>query len=178
MSELIEAVRKMTASLIKPAVIIGKVKAFDESTWSITVELNRGGKIDQVTITSKMDIGSTGIFVEPVIDSVVLCGVVEGRIENLCVLKYSEVVRIKLMCEDSIELMGNNEGGLVTSSKVHSEIKQVKDELNELKQLFGQWVPVAQDGGAALKAQLSGWVQPLPIASKEDFENEKVKHGN
>jgi hypothetical protein len=178
MSQLKEAVQRMVASMIKPATVYGIVKSFDEETWSVTIELNRGGEIDEVTVLSTIEVGDTGLFIEPKTNSIVLCGLVEGLIENLTILKFSDIVRMQLMASDIIEIQGDSEGGLVKSSKVHSEIKECKDSINDLKQILTAWTPVAQDGGAALKAQVASWAQPLVVAQKSDYENDKVKHGN
>jgi hypothetical protein len=54
---------------------------------------------------------------------------------------------------------------------------RVEKDLNSLKQVFLQdWVPVSQDGGAALKAAAATWAgRRLTETQKSDIENEKVK---
>jgi hypothetical protein len=43
----------------------------------------------------------------------------------------------------------------------------IQDDVNALKQVFGQWVPVAQDGGSALKTQATSW-SSTPLNSIEE----------
>lgn len=177
MSEIKETIQRLVAGMIKPAILIGQVKAFSEGDWTITVALNRGGTVEDVRITATIPAGESGIFVEPAIDSYVLCGMIEGKIESLCVLLYTDIVRYRIIATSVIEWQGDSFGGIVKSEKVHSTDKQIIDEINELKQILTAWAPVPNDGGAALKTALASWATPLPVPAKTDYENEKVKHG-
>lgn len=178
MSEILNSIRAMIRSSIVPDLIIGTVKEFDESNWTITVDLNSGGTIDEVTIQAVISEGDTGVYFEPKIGSKVLLGIINGRKENLTVLTYTDIVRLVVKASDVVELQGNTEGGLVKSSVVFSEIKDIKNSLNDLKTIFNQWIPAPGDGGAALKALLAQYGTPLSVPSnKSEFENEKVKHG-
>lgn len=80
---------------------------------------------------------------------------------------------------DSISLNGNNYGGLVVSQNLLQKINTVEQELNNLKTIFTSWIPVAGDGGAALKALSAAFsatqITPTIIT---DLENTTVKHGN
>lgn len=80
---------------------------------------------------------------------------------------------------DSIALNGTNYGGVVMSQSLLQKINQVEQQLNNLKTIFASWIPIAGDGGAALKALAtqfsSAQITPTAIA---DLENTTVKHGN
>lgn len=177
MSQLTEAIRRIVAGQIKPAFVTGKVKSFDSSNYTITVDLNSGIDIEEVRIRSVINDQESGIFVEPVVGSFVLLGLIDNKIESLFVVGYSEVKSYKLNAE-LIHLNGDANGGLVKSAKVNSEINALKQELNTLKTIFSTWIPVVNDGGAALKTAVATWAgQQLNPGQAGDYENDKVKHG-
>ncbi len=176
MSEIVEAIRAAVKSMIKPDLLIGKVTAF-HSNYTIDLELNIGSKVEDVTIKSVLNGESSGIFIEPVIGSYVLCGMTDGKLENLTAMVYSEIKSIKFVPTEKIIFRNEDFGGLVKAQKVHNEIKAVKDEVNSLKQILSLWIPVPNDGGAALKGALSTFYTPIPPAAQADYENSNVKHG-
>lgn len=174
---MIEIIRKMVSDLIKPDIILGKIKSFEESNWTVEVELNRGGTIDEVSIKSVINTEESGMYVDPVVGSYVLLAVIDGKIDNLFVLGYSQIKRVRIISE-LIELNGDHFGGIVKSQEVQKSDNKIIDEINQLKQLFASWVPAPSDGGAALKSLLSSWsTSALAQVQQTDFENEKVKHG-
>lgn len=177
MSDLITAIRQSVKSMVKPDLVLGEVVSFNASDYTIEVKLNQGSKVENVTIKSVLNGVASGILVEPKIGSFVLCGLVDGRIENLTVLSFDEIKSIKIIPSEKITLRADDFGGIVKSQVVHDEIKQLKDEINDLKQMFTTWVPVVYDGGAALKAALATFLTPIPPAMKTDYENENILHG-
>ena len=78
---------------------------------------------------------------------------------------------------EEIRLMGGQLGGLVKVEELVKKLNAVEKDLNSLKQVFLEgWVPVSQDGGAALKAAAATWAgRRLTETQKSDIENEKVK---
>jgi len=177
MTDIKTAIRAMVKSMVKPDLMIGKVTAFDASAWTIDLELNIGAKVEDVTIKSVLNGEDSGIFIEPVDGSYVLCGMTDGKLENLTAMVYSEIKSIRFAPTEKLILRNEDFGGIVKSQKVHDEIKALKDEMNSLKTTLSTWAPMANDGGAALKALLSSFYTPLPPATKTDYENENVKHG-
>lgn len=57
----------------------------------------------------------------------------------------------------SMQIAGGTKGGVPISSEVVKEINKIKTDINNLKTNFNAWVPVVNDGGAALKAAVSTW---------------------
>ena len=106
-------------------------------------------------------------------DSGVMTVPKEGSV--VAVVWASPVTAVVVMVAEVKELriMGGQLGGMV---KVE-ELNAVERDLNNLKQVFQDWIPVAQDGGAALKtAVATTWAaQQLTETQKSDIENEKVK---
>ncbi len=177
MSTITEAIRAAVKAMIKPDLLIGKVISFDEATWTIEVELNIGAKLEDVTIKSVMNDEDSGIYVEPKVGSYVLCGLVDGKLENVTVMIYSEIVNIRFAPSKKIEFRNADFGGLVKSEVTAAVDNAIKQEINKLKNIFTAWAPVVNDGGAALKAALATWSSPLAEKQKADYENKNVNHG-
>ena len=83
------------------------------------------------------------------------------------------------LCSDveEIQLNGDQYGGMVIYDKLKEQIDKNTNFLNQLKQLFDSWTPVAQDGGAALKASWSTISPQLQTADLSNITNDTVKHG-
>lgn len=177
MTDIKTAIRKMVKSMTKPDLMIGKVTAFNATDWTIDLELNIGATVEDCTIKSVLNGEDSGIFIEPEVGSFVLVGMTDGKLENLTAMVFSEIKNIRFAPSEKIILRNEDFGGIVKSQKVHDEIKAIKDEINELKNNLSQWVPIPNDGGAALKSLLSTFYTPIPSASKTDYENEKITHG-
>jgi hypothetical protein len=58
--------------------------------------------------------------------------------------------------DGTIEFNGSTDN-LVTHAKLKEVIVELQQDINNLKQLITSWAPVANDGGAALKAALATW---------------------
>jgi len=68
-------------------------------------------------------------------------------------------------------------GGLVKVEELVEKINNIESDINSLKNVFTAWVPVPNDGGAKLKADVTDWALDLITETqKEDLENEEVKH--
>lgn len=82
------------------------------------------------------------------------------------------------LTEEGIDLNGNENEGLVKVNELHSEISQIKNDINNLKTLIKTWVPAPSgDGGASLKTFLTDWVsRSMRIPTKEALQNDKVRH--
>jgi len=181
MSEIVETIRKAVAGMIKPDILIGQVMSFNADNYTITVKLNQGPTVEDVTIRSVMNDATTGIFVEPVVGSYVLCGLTDGRVENLSVLLYSEIKSIKFMPSDTLQLKGDNCGGLVINSKIVENLNQLKTAFDTLKTATAAGLNAVGVGSAANgpggAATFNSQTTGINI-NFEDMENQNVKHGN
>lgn len=180
MSEIIDAIRAAVKSMVKPDLLIGKVTKFDSQNWTIDLDLHIGAKVEDVTIKAVLNGEDSGIFVEPKVGSYVLCGMTDGKLENLTALSYSEIENIKFVPSKTIILRNDDFGGLVKSAKVNSEVNEIKQEINKLKTIFNTWVLTVSElsaGAVALKASLGSWSTNLQTTQKADYENNNVKHG-
>ena len=58
-----------------------------------------------------------------------------------------------------------------------SKLNAIEKDLNNLKKAFASWVPVSQDGGAALKVLLAQYSGKLFSETKRsEIEDTKVTH--
>ena len=69
----------------------------------------------------------------------------------------------------------NGEEPFVLGDKLKDELQKINDALTQLKTDFTSWVPVPLDGGAALKAVLSGGFLTKPLAVLDEILSEKIK---
>lgn len=81
-----------------------------------------------------------------------------------------------LLTGDTITFNGGNKDGIPLSRNVAARLNRVESDINTLKSLVSGWVPVATDGGTALKTALFKWyTNNLQQTSISDIENEKIK---
>lgn len=180
MSELITAIRQSVKAMIKPDLVLGEVKSFDASNWTIEVELNQGAKVDEVTIKSVLNGEGSGILVEPEIGSIVLCGLTDGKIENLTVLVYSEIKNITFAPSKTLILRKEDFGGLVKIAQLESNLDAIKNGLDTMKNavvagLNGVGASTAASGAAGAAA-FNTAIAAMQI-NFQNMENENVKHG-
>ena len=74
----------------------------------------------------------------------------------------------------AISLGGSAGGGLPMSGALVTEINKLKTDFQNLKSKFTAWSPVANDGGAALKAQLSSWSPNVTPVTPTAISNPNV----
>ena len=90
--------------------------------------------------------------------------------ESVYVLLHAEELEL-------IEWNGGGNEGLVKVSVATEKLNALEKDVNNLKQLFSTWVPVAQDGGAALKTAVTSWANSRLVESnKNELQNSKIKH--
>lgn len=80
--------------------------------------------------------------------------------------------------KEAVVFNGGDLGGLVKVQALTKRLNLIENDINELKRIFATgWIPVAQDGGAALKTATTSWCgSMLSPTQRNDYENEKVKH--
>lgn len=174
-----EAVQKMVSSLIKPDILLAKVIEFDNNQWLATVELNTSLQIDEVRVRAVVNTEVNGLFIEPKVGSYVLVGLINGNVEDLFIITFSEVVKYHLKA-DLIELNGDSFGGLAKVNEIASNLDAIKDYLSALKTAISTGINAVgvstaasgTIGAAAFDNAMLG--QTLTFS---DMENTTVKHG-
>jgi len=82
------------------------------------------------------------------------------------------------MCTDIEEVIyhdGSN-GGLININTLISELNKNNQILTAIKDGFTNFIPVANDGGAALKALMISSLSILPVGDFSSMEDETFKH--
>lgn len=88
----------------------------------------------------------------------------------------SEVEKI-LIDTDLVQYNGGSNGGLININDLVTQMNKVEDDLNALKSAISGWIPVPNDGGAALKVALSNFIAgTLTPTVTSDMEDIKITH--
>lgn len=174
-----EAIRLMVNPLIKPDILLAKVVEFDTDKWLATVELNTTLKIDEVRVRAVVNTELNGMFIEPKVGSYVLVGLIEGKIENLFVITFSEIVKYHLKA-DLIEFNGDAFGGIAKVQEIENNLNAIKDYLTTLNSAIATGISAVGastaangvTGANAFNSAMTG--QVITFSS---MENTKIKHG-
>ena len=86
----------------------------------------------------------TTVIVKPAVDSTVLVAdLSSGKMRDLVVLMVENAKSITI-----------DEG----TKSITKRLDEIEAAINSLKDAFSTWIPVSQDGGAALKTNLQTWL--------------------
>lgn len=127
---------------------------------------------------------SRGFIVVPKVDSVVTVSFLED--ESAYIAQVSTIDKISIYIDGSNYLDIDSNGfifngglldGMVKVNSLVTKLNNVENKLNSLLTVLGTtWVPVANDGGAALKALcIPPLTTNLTATVKADLENTKIK---
>lgn len=174
-----EAIRRMVASQIKPDVLLGIVTEFDASNWLATIKLNGGAEVDEVRVKAVINSEESGIFIEPKIGSYVLVGLIEGKVESLFIIAFSEIEKVRIKTT-AIELNGDQYKGLVKLDELKANLDALKQYVLAMNTaiataLTSVGVGTAANGPAgttAFNSAMSG-----QVINFQNMENTTVKHG-
>jgi len=123
-------------------------------------------------------------YLKPKVGTLCLVGMIENNAAAAFLIDAEEIeemdiktsVKLNLNANELVINGGGNDG-VPISDKVAKRLNKVENDMNSLKQVFSGWVPVSQDGGAALKAAATSWAgQQLKTTVATDILNDKVKH--
>lgn len=169
--EFKQAVRAFADAGCVPSLRWATVREVDQEEKTMTVV---GVRDDLEYYDVELGLGS--VFIYPAAGSTVLIGVVEGDAAAAFLLSAEKAERIEIEADVEIVLNGGGRGGMVVIGRLVEALNKVQQDVNNLKTAVSGWVPVAQDGGGALKGALGSWVgESLELSKETDLENEKVK---
>jgi hypothetical protein len=154
--------------------LIGVVAEVDESKRTTTVfPIDGSAQIYDVKLQAN-ESGTTGLVQIPTEGSEVVVKFLskETAFVSLC----TEVDKVLIDTEE-ITINGGSNGGLININDLITKINTVENDLNSLKLALTSWVPVPNDGGAALKAATATYSgQTLTPTVVTDLEDTKITH--
>ena len=193
-SQLVNIIRQLAKEEITEVLIPGRVTEVNDDDTIDVIPLTGGAPLLGVSIKT-IGQGEYGLTIYPTEGSTVLCGITETG--QAVVMLSSEFSSLKIKGKDfeltvnegeiglsaneirinsnSIELNQGLNGGLVLADPLRQEIAKNSAILSTLINVLTAWVPVPQDGGAALKA-LASTLAGMPTANLTNIENSEVKH--
>lgn len=133
----------------------------------------------------EVSLGIGSIHRKPTIDSRCLIGIINNNANDTFLIECAECEEIEisdktafkwLLKNGELTMNGNQFGGLVKATELKTELDKVNLILQAMQTAFQSWVPVPNDGGAALKALLT----PVFTMLRPDYQtiqNNKIKHG-
>lgn len=113
-----------------------------------------------------------GIFIKPKLNTHVIVTFINQNAGFISLV--SEIDEILINC-DSVVFNDGDNGGLINIGKLITQVDKNTAVLKEMQSVFSGWVPVPNDGGAALKASTTSFTS-LPRADLSDIEDTKIKH--
>jgi hypothetical protein len=123
-----------------------------------------------------VQLGFGYVDIKPKAETMCLIGILEGKEALTFLINAEDVERAEVKADKIVFNEGTT--GLAKSDKVTEKINALERDLNSLKTVFKSWVTVPQDGGAALKTAVAGWMgQSLVETKQTDIEDTKIVHG-
>lgn len=199
MADLRNIIRELAKPDGETVALVCTVDAVDEKARTIDcTPLNEGAPLLGVSLQANQG-ADYGLWLYPEVGSFVIVGFVAdgaaGVVLSTEKIKQAEVVigdtsavmdadgcRIKTanmsadINADDIIFNGGKLNGLVKIDDLTKQLNKIENEINKLKGIMAGWVPVAQDGGAALKTAVADWsADTLLLTKRSDYENEKIK---
>lgn len=168
MSEYSEEIRRAIIAIVDSRIPLvtewAKVKSIEGKTCTVV--------IDELEIPGiLLGFENSGVIVYPTVNTDVLVLYIAKQ-KTIGVIVYAEETT-------KIEIMGNANGGLVNVGPLVDKLNALESDNNELKTILQLWVPVANDGGAALKTASATWASStLTPTVQADIENTNIEHGN
>lgn len=156
--------------------VMGKVESVGDETCSVKIADRI--VINDVRLNASADGNADNILIKPKVGSMVLMADLSGgELRSLVVISFSALESMTVKFEGEVVINGGENEGLVKVVELTEKLNAIENDINNLKSIFSSWEPVVYDGGASLKAAAESWaVQSLQTTSKEDIENDKIKH--
>lgn len=152
------------------------VDSVDEAKQVCTCTPIGGDSTTQIPAVKLTAEENDGLLYLPKIGSTVV--VVFSQRSEPFVALFSDIDKIIIIAETSVQFQDGTFGGLVKVNELTDKINVLEDDLNTLKQAFNNWIVTPNDGGAALKATAATWTgQSITVTNKSDIENTKINHG-
>ena len=157
--------------------VIGKVESVGDETCSVKIADRI--VINDVRLNASADGNADNILIKPKVGSMVMMADLSGgELRSLVVISFSALDSMTVRFDGEVVINGGENEGLVKVKELTDKLNAIINDINSLKSVFKTgWTPMVYDGGAALKLAASSWYgSDLATISKEDIENDMIKH--
>ena len=176
-SKEIKEVIKSIAGVPGMMFVMGKVESVGDETCSVKIADRL--VINDVRLNASADGNADNILIKPKVGSMVLMADLSGgELRSLVVISFSALDSMTVRFDGEVVINGGENEGLVKVKELTKKLNEIINDINSLKSVFKTgWTPMVYDGGAALKLAASSWYgSDLATISKEDIENDMIKH--
>ena len=154
--------------------VLGKAVNVDEDARTCDLEPIEANAPRAGIRLQAAESGTTGIVLIPKEGSFIVASFFD-RTTGFVSLT-SELEKI-LIDTDLVKYNGGTNGGLITINDLVSQLNKTENDINSLKSALSGWIPVPNDGGAALKVALANFIAgTLTTTLATDMEDENVTH--
>jgi hypothetical protein len=193
MDSINELIQQIVSPLIKVQTMRGKVISVDKETDVCEIEpLRSGANYIDVKLKSVIKKTDTRCITYPSLGSIVHFSIVDNNKADTYVSQISEFDSVMIQSKDvtfeitasgevkikakGIELNGRGLGGIVKAGELKKQLDKNTRAIKSIQNMFKNWTPVPNDGGAVLKG-LSATMVGLPSADLSKIENKNINHG-
>lgn len=162
--------------------LICKVKEIDSTEYTCYCE-PIGDYADIRLVKIKLAADKFGFFVVPKLESLVIVSFLSDNSGYISMVTEIDNLVIYIDSNNKLDVSSSgfvfNDGsldGLVKINSLITKLNNLENLVNQFVTNFNGWVPVPNDGGAALKTAFTvNPVTPLTPTIKTDLENTKIK---
>lgn len=132
-----------------------------------------------------VNLGVGSVFKKPKLQTKCLIGIINNNIADAFLIDCDEIEELEITDKTGFKISLNNGllkingdvlGGIVKAKELKTQLDKNTLILQKIQEAFTNWVPVPQDGAAALKSLSSQFIS-LNRSDLSNIENNKIKHG-
>jgi hypothetical protein len=169
---------------LKPQSFTAEVLEVDKDNDTCKVQVPEGPELFGVRLTAIEDAHDTKAVAYPKVGSIVLVNLIENQESEAYVSKCSDIESILVktgnhqlhIAADGSQFDDGELGGMVKAKELKTQLDKTNALVQAIADSLTQWVPVPQDGGAALKTLINSMLPGKQVGNYSDIENHKVKH--
>jgi hypothetical protein len=133
-----------------------------------------------------VNLGIGSVYKKPKVGSKCIIGIINNKVADAFLIECGDVEEYLITDKTGFKfhlnngklfLNGDQFGGVVKAKEIKIQIDKNTEAIKDLQQIFNNWVPVSNDGGAALKALVTSFITKQ-TANLENIESTTIKHGN
>lgn len=169
-----QKLKQMAMELGPKCTLLGTVKSVNEAERTIVVyDDDLDIDFEDVRLRPVLD-GNDSLVLVPKQNTWALAVRIEDDDEWM-LIAAGEFEKVLVMC-DNVVFNGGEKGGLVNWPEVKAELDKTNAVVNAIKQALTNWIPVAGDGGAALKTYATTAIGSLVVGDYDNKVDDRVKH--